>query len=132
MILLNQNLCQEAKQSVDLVNGLESPKKCGISGQISDLEACQRKTERRIFLVKANPFQFFFAVQHVKQESLDRFVSWRSCAFLLTILSGFNQQQKKVNLLKMYQLFIIKTMIKTICTSFLFMFCYLEMIQKET
>ena len=96
MILVDQNLYQKAKQSVDLVNGLESPKKCGISGQISDLEACQRKTERRIFLVKANPFQFFFAVQHVKQESLDRFVSWRSCAlfFLLFFLALIKNQKR--------------------------------------
>ena len=76
-------------------NGLESPKKCGISGHISDSEACQRKNGRGGFRSKSKPIPiFFFGLQHVEQESLDSFVSWRPA--FLTILSGFfNQQQKR-------------------------------------
>ena len=71
------------------------PKNAGFPDIYPIQKLVREKTGEEDFVVKANPFQFFFfGLQHVEQESLDRFLSWRPA--FLTILSGFfNQQQKR-------------------------------------
>ena len=76
-------------------NGLESPKKCGISGHISDSEACQRKNERGGFRSKSKPIPiFFFLVYNMssKKALIDSYLG--GLLFLLFFLASLINNKK--------------------------------------
>ena len=75
-------------------NGLESPKKCGISGHISDSEACQRKNERGGFRSKSKPIPIFFLVYNMssKKALIDSYLG--GLLFLLFFLDSLINNKK--------------------------------------